>query len=127
MAVAVVETNITDRNEITTVTSNAATADVDALAEVFTIENVQSDMKVLIGGTGAAADADITYSFGTSEMWNSKEITGTVTKNTEAVIVVDTANCKLANGTILLTLTPGATDKLLTDHAAYVKVIENVG
>ena len=127
MAVAVVETNITDRNEITTVTSNAATADVDALAEVFTIENVQADMKVIIGGTGAAADGDITYSFGTSAMWNKKEITGTVTKNTEAVIVVDTANCKLADGTILLTLTPAATDKLLTDHAAYVKVIENVG
>ena len=127
MAVTVVETNITDRNEITTVTSNAATADVDALAEVFTIENVQADMKVIIGGTGAAADGDITYSFGTSQMWNKKELTGTVTKNTEAVIVVDTANCKQADGTILLTLTPAATDKLLTDHAAYVKVIENVG
>ena len=123
----VVETNITDRNEITTVVKNLATADVDALAEVFTIENVQADMKILIGGTGAAADGDITYSFGTSGMWNKKEITGTVTKNTEAVIVVDTSNCKLANGTILLTLTPAGTDKLLTDHAAYVKVIENVG
>ena len=110
MAVAVVETNITDRNEITTVTSNAATADVDALAEVFTIENVQADMKVIIGGTGSLADGDITYSFGTSAMWNKKEITGTVTKNTEAVIVVDTANCKLANGTILLTLTPAEND-----------------
>ncbi len=127
MAVAVVETNITDRNEITTVAKNLATADVDALAEVFTIQNLQADMKVIIGGTGSAADGDITFSFGTSAMWNGKEITGTVTKNTEAVIVVDTANCKKADGTIELTLTPAATDKLLTDHNAYVKVIENVG
>ena len=126
-AVAVTETNVTDRNEITTVISNAATADTDGLAEVFTIQNVQADMKVIIGGTGSLADGNITYSFGTGEMWNGKEITGTVTKNTEAVIVVDTANCKKADGTIELTLTPAGTDKLLTDHAAYVKVIENVG
>ena len=127
MAVAVTESIITDRNEITTVTSNAATADTDGLAEVFTLANTQADMLVVIGGTGAAADGDITYSFGTGEMWNGKEITGTVTKNTEAVICVDTANCKKADGTIELTLTPAGTDKLLTDHAAYVKVIENVG
>lgn len=129
MAVAVVESKITDRNEITTVTSNAATADVDALAEVFTIEVTEADdnLYVVIGGTGSLADGDITYSFGAGEMWNGKEVTGTVTKNTEAVICVDTANCKKADGTIALTLTPAATDKLLTDHAAYVKVIENVG
>lgn len=126
-AVAVTETVVTDRNEITTVTSNAATADVDALAEVFTIANTQADMKIIIGGTGSLADGDITYSFAASEMWNGKVLSGTVTKNTEAVIVVDTANCKQADGTVLLTLTPAATDKLLTDHAAYVKVIENVG
>ncbi len=127
MAVTVTTTSVTDMNEITTVTSNAATADTDGLAEVFTITNLQADMKVIIGGTGSAAVAGIEYSFGTSGMWNQKEISGTVTKNTEAVIVVDTANCKLANGTILLTLTPNAGDKLLTDHAAYVKVIETVG
>lgn len=127
MAVTVVTSSVTDRNEITLVTSNAATADVDGTAEVFTITNLQADMKVIIGGTGSIAVAGIGYSFGTSAMWNGKEISGTVTKNTEAVIVVDTANCKLANGTILLTLTPNAGDKLLTDHAAYVKVIENVG
>jgi len=126
-AVAVTESIITDRNEITTVTSNAATADTDGLAEVFTLSNTQENMLVVIGGTGSLADGNITYSFGTGEMWNGKEITGTVTKNTEAVICVDTANCKKADGTIELTLTPAGTDKLLTDHAAYVKVIENVG
>lgn len=129
MAVAVVESKITDRNEITAVTSNAATADVDGLAEAFTIEVTEADdnLYVIIGGTGAAAVAGIGYSFGTGEMWNGKEISGTVAKNTEAVICVDTANCKKADGTIVLTLTPDAGDKLLTDHAAYVKVIENVG
>lgn len=129
MAVAVTESKITDRNEITTVTKNAATADTDGLAEAFTIEVTEADdnLYVIIGGTGSSADGNITYSFGTGAMWNAKEITGTVTKNTEAVICVDTANCKKADGTIVLTLTPASTDKLKTDHAAYVKVIENVG
>jgi len=127
MSVTVVESKITDRNEITTVTSNAATADTDGLAEVFTLENTEENMLIIIGGAGAAAVGDIAYSFGSGAMWNSKTISGTVTKNTEAVICVDTANCKKADGSIELTLTPNAGDKLLTDHAAYVKVIENVG
>lgn len=127
MAVTVTSSVIGDRNEITTVTSNAATADTDALAEVFTITNTKEDMLIVIGGTGSTADGDISYSFAAGEMWNGKVISGTVAKNTEKVICVDTANCKKADGTIALTLTPAATDKLLTDHAAYVKVIENVG
>ena len=127
MAVTVVESKITDRNEITLVTSNAATADTDGLAEVFTLEATEDNMLIVIGGTGSSAVAGIGYLFGTGEMWNAKVISGTVTKNTEAVICVDTANCKNADGTIELTLTPNAGDKLLTDHAAYVKVIENVG
>ena len=127
MAVTVVESKITDRNEITLVTSNAATADTDGLAEVFTLEATEANMLIVIGGTGSSAVAGIGYSFGTGEMWNAKVISGTVTKNTEAVICVDTANCKNADGTIELTLTPNAGDKLLTDHDAYVKVIENVG
>jgi len=127
MAVAVTETNITARNTITTVTSNAATANTDALAEVFTIETDSASLLIIIGGTGAAAVADMSYSFAVGQFWNKELITGTVTKNTEKVICVDTANCKQADGTILLTLTPGTTDKLLTDHGAYVKVIENVG
>ena len=59
-------------------------------------------------------------------MFGQKVVTGTVTKNTEKVIVVDTGMVKKNDGTIALTLTPAGTDKLLTDHAAYVKVIESV-
>ena len=127
MAVTVVETNITDRNEITTVTSNAATADADGTAEAFTLTLDEPNALVIIGGTGSSAVAGIGYSFAAGVMNNAKAISGTVTKNTEAVICVDTANCKKADGTIVLTLTPNAGDKLLTDHAAYVKVISNVG
>ena len=127
MAVVVTETNITARNAITTVTSNPATADTDALAEVFTIETDSASLLIIIGGTGSSAVADMSYSFAVGQFWNKELITGTVTKDTEKVICVDTANCKQINGTILLTLTPGSSDKLLTDHGAYVKVIENVG
>lgn len=127
MAVTVTTSTISDLNEITAVTSNAATADVDALAEVFTITNLKENMLVIIGGTGSLADGNISYSFAAGDMFSPKIVSGTVTKNTEAAILVDTALVKKSGGTILLTLTPAATDKLLTDHAAYVKVIESVG
>jgi len=127
MAVAVTETIITDRNEVTVVTSNAATANVDGTAEVFTLSNTKANMLIVIGGAGSAAVAGIDYSFAAGEFWNGKVLSGTIAKNTEAVLCVDTANCKQADGTIELTLTPNGGDKLLTDHAAYVKVIENVG
>lgn len=127
MAVTAITSTISKRNQITLVTKNLATADVDALAEVFTITNLKENMLVVIGGTGSIADGNVAYSFAAGDMFAPKIVSGSVTKNTEAVICVDTAMVKKSNGTILLTLTPAATDKLVTDHAAYVKVIENVG
>lgn len=128
MAVTVTNTTITALNTILTVTSNAATADTDALAEVFTITPTKAGAKVIfiIGGTGSGADGNITYSFAAGDLWASKAVTGTVTKNTERAIEVDTARVLQDDGTILLTLTPAATDKLKTDHSAYVKVIETL-
>ncbi len=126
MAVTVTESVFTALDTITTVTSNAATADVDNTAEVFTIgpSKAGNKMVIIIGGTGAAADGNITFSIAAGDLWQGKAVTGTVTKNTEKMIQVDSAKVMQDNGTILLTLTPAATDKLLTDHAAYVKVIE---
>lgn len=126
MAVAVTGSPITDLNTITTLTSNAATADTDALAEVFTITPTKAGIKGLIniGGTGSGADGDMTYSIAAGDLWAGVAITGTVTKNTSKIIEVDTAMVLQDVGTILLTLTPAATDKLLTNHVAYVKFIE---
>lgn len=127
MAVTVINSSITAFNTIATVTSNAATANTDGLAEVFTITPTVSGTKlvVIIGGTGAEADGDITYSFAAGDFHAGKAVTGTVTKNTEKMIEVETSNVLQDDGTILLTLgTEKATDRLLGDHAAYVKVIQ---
>jgi hypothetical protein len=128
MAVTVTNSTFSALNTITAVTSNAATADVDALAEVFTITPTQAtkSITIIIGGTGAAADGNITASFSAGNMWGAKALSVTVTKNTVKMIKIDSFKTMQNDGTIDLTLTPAATDKLLTDHAAYVKVIEEL-
>ncbi len=126
MAVTVTNSTISAFNTITAVTSNVATADTDALAEVFTITPTKSGGKfvLIIGGTGSAADGNISYSVAAGDFWASKAVTGTVTKNTEKMIQLETGNILQDDGTILVTLTPAATDKLKTDHSAYVKFIQ---
>jgi uncharacterized glyoxalase superfamily metalloenzyme YdcJ len=126
MAVAVTNSTILKMNTIAAVTSNLATADTDALAEVFTITPTVGIQKLLveIGGTGSAADDVITYSFAAGEFWAAKAVTSTITKNTTKIIEVDLGMVLKYNGTILLTLTPAATDKLVTNHNAFVKVYE---
>jgi len=128
MAVTVTNSTISAFDTITAVTSNAATADTDALAEVFTITptEITARLSVIIGGAGSGADGNITFSFAAGDLWAGVAVAGTVTKNTEQAIQVETAHVLQDDGTILLTLTPAATDKLLTNHAAYVKVIELV-
>jgi hypothetical protein len=126
MAVTVTESVISALNTITTVTSNAATAEVDNTGEAFTIDITRPGNKVaiIIGGTGSAADGDMTYSIAAGGHWAGEAITGTVTKNTEKMIQVDTAKVTSTSGTIVVTLSPAATDNLKTNHAAYMKVIE---
>jgi len=126
MAVTVTNSTISAFDTVTAITSNAATADADALAEVFTITPTKSGRScaIVIGSTGAAADGNITFSVAAGDMWANVAVTGTVTKNTEKVIQLETAKVIKKDGTIALTLTPAATDKLKTDHSAYVKFIE---
>jgi hypothetical protein len=126
MAVSVTGSPILTLNTITTVTSNAATANVDGTAEAFTITPTRegSKMIVIIGGTGSGADDGITAAFTAGGLWAGKAVSLTVAKNTEKMVQLDSAYVKAAAGTIVLTLTPAAGDKLVTDHSAYVKVIE---
>lgn len=128
MSVTVTNSAISALNTVATVTKNAATADVDGTAEVFTITPTKAARKglIIIGGTGAAADEDISFSIAAGDLWAGMAIAGTVTKNTVKMIQIDTARVMQDDGTILLTLTPAATDKLLSDHAAYVKYLETM-
>ncbi|MFA5880558.1 MAG: hypothetical protein WC834_00055 [Eubacteriales bacterium] len=126
MSVTITKSTIAAFNTITTITKNAATADVDNTAEVFTVTPTVSGTKavLIIGGTGSAADGNMTYSIAAGDFWAGKAVTGTVVKNTEKMIELETGNVLQDDGTIAITLTPAATDKLLTDHAAYMKFIE---
>ena len=126
MAVSVTGSPIVALDTVALVTSNAATADVDGTAEAFTITPTKAGKNglLIIGGTGAAADANITFSIAAGALWASEAITGTVVKNTEAMVRINTAKVLSSTGTIVVTLTPAAGDKLLTNHAAYVKFIE---
>lgn len=128
MAVSCVNSTILTMNTVATGTSNLATADTDALAEVFTITPTVGVSKLLIeiGGTGSGADGDVTMSIAAGEFWASKIVTGTITKNTIKIIQVDLGKVLRYAGTILLTLTPISTDKLVTDHHEYVRVLELV-
>jgi hypothetical protein len=126
MAVTCVNSTLLKLNTVALTTKNLATANTDALAEVFTFTPTAATTKliVMIGGTGSAADGDMTYSFAAGSFWAAKAQTGTVTKNTEIIIEIESGNDLLYAGTILLTLTPAATDRLLGEHAAYVKILE---
>lgn len=124
--VTVTNSAFTALNTITTVTKNAASTDVDNTAQNFVITPTKAGkmLVIIIGGTGSGADGNLTYSISAGDLWASKAITGTVTKNTEKMLRVDTAQVLQDDGTIVVSLAPASTDKLLTDHAAYVKVIE---
>jgi hypothetical protein len=130
MAVTVTNSTIAALNTVTATTRNLATADTDALAEVFTITPTAPDGKLLIVldfdnlVATAAADADATFSIAAGDFWAGAAVTGTVTKSTKKMIQVETAKVLQNDGTILLTLTPGANDKLLSNHAAAVEVFE---
>lgn len=130
MAVTVTNSTIAAFNTVTAITSNDATADTDALAEVFTVTPSAPGGKLLIIldcenlVATAAADADATFSIAAGDFWAGKAVTGTITKATKKMIQVETANVLQNDGTIAITLTPGANDKLKSNHAARVEVYE---
>lgn len=126
MAVTVTNSTIGALNTIASISSNAATSSVSGTAEVFTITPSGNKFLTIIGGTGSAASGNIAYSFAAGDLWAGCAITGSVTKNTEKMIQIDSAMVLSASGTVALTLTPNSADRLLTDHGAYVKVFEYI-
>jgi len=130
MAVAITNSLVVAFNTILAGTANLATVDTDGGAEVFTYTPTAPDGKCIIEFdlsnklATAAADADATFSIAGGDFWASKAVTGTITRATKKAIQVETANVLKKNGTILITLTPGGADKLLSNHAANVVVYE---
>jgi hypothetical protein len=130
MAVAITNSTALAYNTIFAGTENLATADADAGAEVFTYTPTVAGGQMLIEFdlsnklATAAADADATFSIAAGDFWDSKAVTGTITKATKKAIQIETSKVLQDNGTILITLTPGANDKLKTNHAANIVVYE---
>lgn len=111
-------------------TANAATADTDALAQPYTILPTKANSKgILICklaalGTGVAG---VTYSIaaGANGMKAGAAKTGTLAKDVDSCIQID-GRYVGADGKITITFTPGASDKMKTDHAFTCVYIETV-
>jgi len=127
---AVASTNVTlVRDTVNIGAGDAATADTADLAEVFTITPTKGMDKLIIEIAVANTNGTVAMSLGAgAQFWASGALTWNAVQNKTSIMhvsdiarfMVDTAGV----GTILLTLTPAAGKKLLTDHTAVVKVVE---
>lgn len=127
MAVSVTNTKITAFNTVTATVGNAATSSVIDATEVFTITPTRPDYKGLLQIETAAGQGNITYSIAAGALWaGSAAITGTVVAGTHALIQLEGAKVKSSTGTIVITFTPAAGKRLLTDHALNVEFYESL-
>lgn len=133
MAVAVTNTTVAKYNTAYSTAAgfiaNAATADTDGLAEVYTITPVKASSQgtLIMRSLGSAADGNIAYSVavGVNGMAAVTVATGAIVKNTTAVIKLD-GRYKSGTGTFVVTFIPEGTDKLKTDHTFSVAFVEAV-
>jgi len=126
MATTVTNVSIAAMNTATAAAGTAATSTTNAEAEVFTITPTKGvdKMLVVIHLVGEATAATIAWSFAAGDFWAGAAISGTAAEKTSTAIEVETAKVMQDDGTIALTLTPGASDSLATVHGAYVQVFE---
>jgi hypothetical protein len=123
MSVAITNTMITDLNADQTLTFNAATADTADLAEVFTYTPTGRDNKILIGFKNTTGTLAYSITAGAG-VFGAAAKTGTIAATSTEVMQIETGRYMQAAGTILITLTPAAGTKLLTNHAASIFVAE---
>ena len=123
---AVTCTNVTlSRDTVAVLAPDAATADTENLAEVFTITPTKRTDKMIIEVAVAAANGTVACSLGAGSYWAAKAQTFNAVQNKTSVFhISDIARFMTAAGKILLTLTPATDKKLKTNHAATVQVIE---
>jgi hypothetical protein len=119
-------TNITlELDTVDTLDADAATADADNLAEVFTITPTKRTDKMIILVEVANSHGTVECALGAGDYWAATEVTFDAVQNKTSVFhVSDIARFMTEDGEIKLTLTPASGKKLLTNHAATVQVIE---
>lgn len=125
MAVTVGNSTIAALNAALTNTVNAATSTVLAASEVFTFTPTKAGSKLLLQlyAKTTAVTVKPTFSISAGDLWAGKAITGTfgstTTTATYTSLQVDSARVLQDDGTIAITLGPGATTKSLkTSYAA---------
>jgi len=124
---AVACTNVTlVRDTVDTIVPDAATANTNDLAEVFTITPAKGQDKMAIQVSVANSHGTVAASLGAgTQYWASKALTWDCVQNVVSIMhISDLARFMTTASTILLTLTPAAGKKLLSEHAATVAVIE---
>jgi len=124
---AVACTNMTlVRNTVDTLVADAATANTNNTAEVFTITPTKGVDKMIILVAVANTHGTVACSLGAGAgYWPSKAQTFNAVQNVTSIFhVCDIARFLTTSGTVLLTLTPATDKKLQSEHAATVAVIE---
>ena len=125
MATAITLNTMTDLNALKELSWTAATADTDALAEEFTFTPTGKRFIFIIDTTaGASAGGNVTVAFSAGTLWAGQAVSLTATKDKIYAVEIDTARAAGAAGLVTVTLTPAAGDKLKSDHACQVAVIE---
>jgi len=124
MAVAITNTLIAALNTDQAVTFNAATADTANLAEVFTYTPTGKDSKIVLGFENTTGILSYSIAKGAGVFQAAAAKTGTVAATSSDVIQIETGKYLSAAGTVLITLTPAAGTKLLTNHAASMFALE---
>ena len=108
-------------------TANAGTMDTDGEPQTWRYLPSKADTKcvLIVHGTGAAADGNLTMTLtkGVGGMAAVADATFTIVKNTTVAFVFD-GRFKQEDGYFEISIDPAATDKIKTDHALTVAVIE---
>lgn len=125
MATPITMTTMDTLNSLAEMTWTAATANDDALKEEFTFTPTgKRFIFILDTSAGATGVNPLTLAFSAGTLWAGKAVSVTPAKDKIYAIEVDTARVAGAAGLVTVTVTPGAGDKLLGDHAAQLAVIE---
>jgi hypothetical protein len=123
MAVAITNSKIVALNADQALTFNAATADGADGTEVFTYTPTGKDNKIVLGFKNTTGILAYSIAAGVGVFGGAAK-TGTVAATSTDIIQIETGKYMSAAGTVLITLTPAAGTKLLTNHAAAVFAIE---
>jgi hypothetical protein len=115
------------RNVVDLIVADAAVANTNDLAEVFTITPTKGPDKMVIIISVANTHGTVACSLGAGALHTGQSAAQTfnaVQNATSIFHVCDLARFMTAAGTILLTLTPAGGKKLQSEHVATVAVIE---